>query len=100
MQFNYADLEEKLGMQNYNPDLRSELIGIAQEYDRIVTENNDKIFTGVLTHNNRTIKYPKSIKERLKAQRFATAAKSKLIENFRDLYSQKQIISAIKGFKP
>ena len=100
MQFNYAKLEKRLGMQNYNPDLPGPLLGIAQEYDRIVAENNDKIFTGKLKHSNRKIKYPKTIKERLQAQRFATSAKIKIIENFRDLYSPEQIISAIKGFKP
>jgi hypothetical protein len=100
MQFNYAALEKKLGMHNYNPDLNGELIGIVQEYDRIVAKNNSKIFTGVLEHNNRKIKYPKTIKERLQAQRFATSAKLKIIENFKELYSAKQIISAINGFKP
>jgi len=100
MQFNYAALEKKLGMHNYNPDLQSPLIGIAQEYDRTVANNNEKIFSGTLVHNNKTIKYPKTLKERLQAQRFATSAKLKIIENFRDLYSPEQIISAINGFKP
>lgn len=99
-QFDYAVLEKKLGMENYNPDLNSTLIGIAQEYDRVVALNNDSIFTGTLEHNKRKIKYPKTLKERLQAQRFATSAKIKIIENFRDLYSPEQIISAINGFKP
>lgn len=100
MQFDYRVLEQKLGMENYNPDLTSKLIGVGQEYDRIVAQNNKKIFTGKLKHNNRVIRYPKTLQERLKAQRFATSAKIKIIENFRDIYTPEQIISAINGFKP
>lgn len=100
MVFDYNKLEKEIGLQNYNPELNSTLIGIAQEYDRVVAENNAKIFTGVLKHNSREVKYPKTLKERLQAQRFATSAKIKILENFRDLYSSEQIISAINGFKP
>ena len=100
MIFDYKKLEETLGLNLYNPDLDSVLIGIGQEYDRIVFCNNAKIFTGVLKDKNGDIKYPKTLKERLKAQRFATSAKIKVIERYKHLYSRKQIISAIKGFKP
>ncbi len=100
MVFDYNTLAEKLGMHNYNADLDSKLIGIAQEYDRLVAENNKTIFTGKLSHGNKVIKFPASLKERLKAQRFATSAKMKVIERYKDLYSPEQIISAIKGFKP
>lgn len=100
MLFDYKKLEKELGMENYNPDLNSKLIGIAQEYDRIVAENNNQIFTGSLNHKGKTIRYPATLKERLQAQRFATSAKMKVIENYKDLYSPRQIISAINGFKP
>lgn len=98
--FDYDNLEALLGMENYNPDLESKLIGIAQEYDRTVANNNEKIFTGVLKHNNKVVKYPSSLKERLQAQRFATSAKLKILETYGELYTPKQIISAINGFKP
>ena len=100
MQFDYARLEKRLGMENYNPDIDSVLMGIAQEYDRRVANNNKKIFTGKLNRGETTIRFTKGMKERLRAQRFATNSKIKIIEEFKDLYSSTEIISAINGFKP
>lgn len=96
MEFNYKKLESLLDLSRYDRDLSPKLIGIGHEYDKQCVKNNEKIFTGKMG----SIKFPKGIKESLQSQRFATALKAKMVEDYKGLYSRERILHAIASYKP
>ena len=100
MVFDYKEISKEIGIERYNADIPSELIGIAHDFDRRVVKNNEKIFTGEFTVKGKTYKYPKNIRERLLSLRFATNAKIKLVENLKGIYTKKEVLSAINTYKP
>ena len=100
MIFDYKKLDKVLGLERWNADLDPKLVGIGHEYDKTVVANNDKIFTGKFKMGNHTIFYPKNLKERLRSNRFATNAKIKVVEQYKDLYERNVILNALSSYKP
>lgn len=100
MKLDYRGLEREMGMKLYNPDLPSKLIGIAHEYAKTVSANNEKIFTGELIDGTNVIKYPKDYKERMRSQRFAINAKMKIVERYLDIFNKDDILLAMISYRP
>lgn len=100
MKITYKELEKAAGMKLYDVDLPSKLIGIAHEYAKLVTEANEKIFTGEFKDGLEVIKYPANFKERLSAQNLAINAKMKLVEKYSDIFGKEEILLAMISYRP
>lgn len=96
--FEYVSNE--LGLGHWDPSLNPKLIGIALEYDTLVANNNNQIFTKKVDINGHQVKVPASFQERLKAQNYAIAQKMKLLTRYGKEFTKEEILSAIISYKP